>query len=668
MRLGQIVFWAALLSTGLTAQQVRITRFDVTPSSIIVGQEATLTWTVENASTVTISPGVGVVPPAGSRVVFPTVTTTYTLQATNGVTSDSRSLTVTAFATTPSPFTVTPLAVDFGEVPYGSAVTRTLTINVDAPLTITLVKSLPNTILASGGDRITVTPAEPGTITVTFQPGLPVSASGGITLISNTTGTGVRVTLSGTSGNGRRHTIISQAGSGGGFTTRVLAANLDGGTNMLTLFRIGADGQTINVKAYSMPPHGTLEVEDDETRRIGAWTPQWIWLESDADIAAYAIQEYENTGARAILVSPAPSGKLNGSCVAEWPVTGTSGSWPHILVDNLAPDSISYTLLLVGSDGSTISTTRSVIGAYSQETWDLSAQPVYQSVSSDFAGVLRLNSPGPVAVATSGATWPQLVEAFGTCGNSAAASSSGIAMVVQGQDAPARLFTQNASPAANAISVKRIDYAGNVVETWNTTIAGGGSAVLTSTLTPENAPELSWYGIEAGQTVNVYTDSGMPARAQPASASFVVPVRIAGGDTGGLALTNPGPDAVVVWLDALDQSGTAAAHTCYTLAAGNGAYIQSGADPALSGLAGFTGSFWINASRPIFASLVGITEDTLFAVPAIPLSPPGSVAGKCPADSSAPLTSATRPRLLIEGVFHEVMFYLVGRSHHGGIC
>src|SRR5438105_10076735 len=124
--------------------------------------------------------------------------------------------------------------------------------------------------------------------------------------------------------------------------------------------------------------------------------------------------------------------------------------------------------------------------------------------------------------------------ALPTGGNSGAGHSPGVATGFQAPDKLAHPLVQYVGPAApaNGVSVKRIDYAGNVVQTWSTTIAGGGTAVWSSTFTPENAPVLSWYGIEAGQPVNVYTDSGMPARAQPPSASFVVPVRIAGGDTG----------------------------------------------------------------------------------------------------------------------------------------
>jgi len=48
------------------------------PSSILQGQSSTLSWTSENILAVLINNGIGTVPTSGSRVVFPTVTTTYT--------------------------------------------------------------------------------------------------------------------------------------------------------------------------------------------------------------------------------------------------------------------------------------------------------------------------------------------------------------------------------------------------------------------------------------------------------------------------------------------------------------------------------------------------------------------------------------------------------------
>jgi phospholipase C len=56
----------------------------VSPTSISPGQSATLTWGSQNATAVSISPGIGSVQPSGSMPVSPTGTTTYTITAGDG--------------------------------------------------------------------------------------------------------------------------------------------------------------------------------------------------------------------------------------------------------------------------------------------------------------------------------------------------------------------------------------------------------------------------------------------------------------------------------------------------------------------------------------------------------------------------------------------------------
>lgn len=59
-----------------------INSFTSNLSTIDQGQTATLTWSTSNASTVTITPGVGTVAASGSTTVSPSTTTTYILTAT----------------------------------------------------------------------------------------------------------------------------------------------------------------------------------------------------------------------------------------------------------------------------------------------------------------------------------------------------------------------------------------------------------------------------------------------------------------------------------------------------------------------------------------------------------------------------------------------------------
>jgi peptidoglycan-associated lipoprotein len=64
------------------------------PSTIDRGQSSTLRWVVEGADEISINNGIGTVMASGSRQVFPSNTTTYTLTARNAGGSVTRSVTV----------------------------------------------------------------------------------------------------------------------------------------------------------------------------------------------------------------------------------------------------------------------------------------------------------------------------------------------------------------------------------------------------------------------------------------------------------------------------------------------------------------------------------------------------------------------------------------------
>src|SRR6185369_13268052 len=95
-------------STGaVTKASVNITvdpnantvKFTGTPELIDKGQSATLTWSVPNATSVSIDNGIGNVPASGSQVVTPAATTTYTLSATTNSAPVSVTTTVSVAGT-----------------------------------------------------------------------------------------------------------------------------------------------------------------------------------------------------------------------------------------------------------------------------------------------------------------------------------------------------------------------------------------------------------------------------------------------------------------------------------------------------------------------------------------------------------------------------------------
>ncbi len=90
---------ASVRVTTAAATKVDILFFLANPTQIQAGQSATLSWSVEDATSVMIS-GIGTVANTGSLPVSPTSTTTYTLTATNANSSQSATATVTVTGTT----------------------------------------------------------------------------------------------------------------------------------------------------------------------------------------------------------------------------------------------------------------------------------------------------------------------------------------------------------------------------------------------------------------------------------------------------------------------------------------------------------------------------------------------------------------------------------------
>jgi peptidoglycan-associated lipoprotein len=86
---------------GLSA--ARINSFTAEPRSIERGQSATLRWSIANATEMSLDQGLGTVAANGTRQVFPSNTTTYTLTGRGPGGTDTRSVTVEVSTPPPPP-------------------------------------------------------------------------------------------------------------------------------------------------------------------------------------------------------------------------------------------------------------------------------------------------------------------------------------------------------------------------------------------------------------------------------------------------------------------------------------------------------------------------------------------------------------------------------------
>lgn len=85
------------------ASAARINSFTAEPRSIERGQSATLRWSISNATEMSLDQGLGTVAANGTRQVFPSNTTTYTLTGRGPGGTDTRSVTVEVSTPPPPP-------------------------------------------------------------------------------------------------------------------------------------------------------------------------------------------------------------------------------------------------------------------------------------------------------------------------------------------------------------------------------------------------------------------------------------------------------------------------------------------------------------------------------------------------------------------------------------
>ncbi len=83
--------------------KVSITSFTAEPSRIEKGQSSSLRWSIANATDMQLDQGLGAVQSQGSRSVFPSSTTTYTLVANGPGGSDTKTVTVEVTSPPPPP-------------------------------------------------------------------------------------------------------------------------------------------------------------------------------------------------------------------------------------------------------------------------------------------------------------------------------------------------------------------------------------------------------------------------------------------------------------------------------------------------------------------------------------------------------------------------------------
>ncbi len=147
--------------------QPSIGSFTVTDNSINAGASTLLAWSVDNATSITISPDIGDVGADSSITITPTITTTYTLSASNAQGSVDSSVTVVVTPATDGAPSISSFTVSQSDIFEGES--TTLSWMVDNAFTITISPDIGNVDAMSS---VMITPTQTTTYRLIASNGL----------------------------------------------------------------------------------------------------------------------------------------------------------------------------------------------------------------------------------------------------------------------------------------------------------------------------------------------------------------------------------------------------------------------------------------------------------------------------------------------------------------
>ena len=243
-------------------QPVPTLTLKVTPTSIIAGQKATLSWTATNATSVSIDNGVGNVgATTGTQDVTPTTTTTYTATATGP----------------------------------GGSITQSVTVTVQQQLAVTLTAD--KTQIGTG-QTVTLTWTSQGASSVDLQPGIgAVNLSGSVTTAALTQTVTYTATAKDAAGNTKTAQVTITVAPPGALTSIkhiifLVQENrsFDNYFGMLPQYRAaqglpasdvnGLDVNTVLQDENGVPVHPYHQVTTCAENTSPSWNPSWYSYDS----------------------------------------------------------------------------------------------------------------------------------------------------------------------------------------------------------------------------------------------------------------------------------------------------------------------------------------------------------------------------------------------------
>jgi len=290
---------------GSSSKVPTVVKFEVSPNSISSGGAAILAWEVENASSISIDPGIPAAPSMGADKVAPATTTTYILTASNKYGSTRSTVLLTVGGTgsiPPSPTSVTPVINSFSASP--SNITSGSTAVLTWSTTNATGARINGADVAVNGNQM-VNPSSTttylleatngsnsisfSTMVVVTSPATPPPASGILPTILSFTASPASVALGGSTTlawNTLNATSASIAGYGavpvsgsltvnttgtGSITFNLTATNSAGSSSASTTVSVGSASPTTG-----SPPIAALYVSPSSITSGGTATLSWM--------------------------------------------------------------------------------------------------------------------------------------------------------------------------------------------------------------------------------------------------------------------------------------------------------------------------------------------------------------------------------------------------------
>ena len=292
---------------GSSSKVPTVVKFTVSPSSISSGGAAILAWEVENASSISIDPGIPSAPSTGADKVAPATTTTYILTASNkyGSTRSTVLLTVGGTSAVPTaPASVTPVINSFSATPSNItagntavltwnttnatgasingadvAVNGSQAVNPSSTITYTLVATNGSNSTSATTLVIVTSPAAPPLSPVplptilSFTANPAIIAPGGSTTLSWNTMNASSVSIAGLGQvNPSGSQTINTTGSGS-ITFNLTATNSAGSSSASTTVSVGGSSPP---PVTGSRPIAALYVSPSSITSGGSATLSWV--------------------------------------------------------------------------------------------------------------------------------------------------------------------------------------------------------------------------------------------------------------------------------------------------------------------------------------------------------------------------------------------------------